>query len=308
MSRGLGALQESVLQALRAAAHPTTEETLRWSLRENCDANRVCEGLPNSWNTSFARAIQGLAERGLLSIEARRLETFEECVRHYPGKTLDGEKRSLRQTFLPTLLKWIREDGGIDPRYNAAENEEFRLRQVPEEKLQDITTRWRRIEGGLRPLYGGAGESADDILRLICKGRSLFGPGDVQVRVSLAYLTSQALRGNTLPDWLSSELRALEELFLPKGVARTLRLKSFIRRLADVPTSGKCSLKSETLAYLHGSHPEIVARLSRPKRDSVYVPEWGPKFGEHRFTYHSKLKDLIDHTVFQRFRFVTSAC
>lgn len=107
MSRGIGKVQSSALKLLRESGGNTTLETLRWDLWEisSC-ADRSSQGLPavndylpNSWNTSVARAVYKLAEcdRKRMVLTERKLTSTAEFVLHYPDKTLSARTRFLRR-------------------------------------------------------------------------------------------------------------------------------------------------------------------------------------------------------------------
>ena len=90
MSRGPGQLQRTISEHLAAHPAPTTYETLRWELFEQGKRPTVAasDRLPAAWNTSFKRALDGLAERGQrrLIVERRHLETLEEFVAALSGQ------------------------------------------------------------------------------------------------------------------------------------------------------------------------------------------------------------------------------
>lgn len=305
MSRGPGKLQDAILGMLRDPKQgKATIETTRWSLYEGMGKPCLEPGakLPTAWNTSFQRAADTLAEHGHITITRRPLENFEECVEHYPGKTLFADKRALRCKFLPTLLEWIRDPKGIGPKYGVEENERFHFKLLPEIIRKDIEIRWFRIEERLRPIYGNLQESPDNLLRLICKGSNLFRANNVEVRIALTHLIERACQERSLPEDLVDELRHLKNLFLPSHEAGILRLKSLIHEFAEVPRHGQCSLREETLEYLHAHQTEIVENMPGFRQEaSPRCISWQKTNCE----YDPKLKKLFDQTVFQKFEFVS---
>src|SRR5438132_841003 len=170
MSRGPGILQDSILRALATgAAESMTAEMLRWSVYEHVNSRLAARtSLPTAWNTSFQRAASGLANQGRIKVTPRRLRTFTECVQHYPGKTLKSDLRSLRLTFLPVLLEWTAEAGGLYPKYDDAANELHHLRLLRRDraKIACFKTKWAEIEERLRPIYGSATARSGDLLQL----------------------------------------------------------------------------------------------------------------------------------------------
>lgn len=146
MSSGPGIQQQRILTALKEN-RIWTLESLRWREFER-DEGRSLDArgkLPGSWNTSFGRAVDGLKEKGLITVHSRPLENFEECTDHFPGKTLDGHARALRLRMLPALLEWTRAPRGLGPKYGAADNEEFHLAELTKSNSAEftrLTTEW----------------------------------------------------------------------------------------------------------------------------------------------------------------------
>lgn len=310
MSKGPGKLQQGILRAAEEVAEfGTTVEGLRWSLYELSGRPALQAGgeLPTAWNTSFRRAIKGLADREIVTITSRPLASFEECVEHYPGKTLKVDARGLRRQFLPILLEWTHEKGGLGPKYGAADNEEHHLRLLPKDQVGQLEADWPQLEERLRPLYGAVSQAcADDLLKLICKGRSLFLSRDVSAHGSLASWVEAVCRSSVLPDALALDLRVFLERFMPRGTAGALKSKSIIHELADVPRHGQCSLRPDTLEYLHERQKEVVEAM----------PGFAPKRGRFptrhtpnpvEYDYAPGLMKFFDHTVFQNFDFIALA-
>ena len=243
-----------------------------------------------------------------MTINLRHLETFDECERHYPDKTLKTECRRLRQRLLPSLREWTSSSDGVSPKYDTAANEKHRIKLLSEDVLSEVRALWCRIEEMLRPIYGEADGPANDLLLLICKGLSLFGSASVEVDASLTGLIERVCTTRPLPGSLASDLRAFKERFLPARTMRALRLKSLIRELVDVPDSGQCSLKKETLEFLHKHQKGFVEAMPGFKfKNRTERHVWEPEFAVPRFEYDPSLKRLFDHTVFRRFQFVRLA-
>ncbi len=283
---------------------------MRWAMYENAGNPKLGAGdeLPTKWNTSFRRAAYGLAERGLVAINKRPLKSFKECVDHYPEKTLISNTRSLRRRLLPTLLEWTEEASGRWPKYGVAANETYHLQRLSQRQRERINARWLRIEESLRSIYGAAAKSNDDLLRLICKGRALFRCNDIAVDSSLDGLIESACLGNIVTEALAAELRGFKEQFLPAQSAQALRLKSFIHELADVPSTGKCRLKIGTLEYLHKHQKDFVEAMPGFRRkENSFRSLWARQrdANEYEYEYDSELEQLFDHTVFQRFCFMS---
>lgn len=309
MSRGAGSMQNAILRLLQSTGEDMTIETTRWSLYENTGKSATIGMLPSAWNTSVSRAAKGLHERGLVEITPRHLVSFEECVRHYPGKAMQAEKRALRDRFLPLLWNWTQEARGISPKYGEAANEKFHLEHLPKSVVEELGRRWCSLEDALRPIYGQASESADLLLDLICKGSSLFRRSGIETYPSLTDAIESVCRRNLVPSHLCTELQAFKQDFLSNQQAGSLRLKSFVHEIADVPKHGQCALKAATLNYLHENDREFVEKMPGfKKKESQFHTYFGQELDpSKRFEYPPDLVALFDQTVFQRFKFITLA-
>jgi hypothetical protein len=51
--------------------------------------------LSSSAHSSYSISLRPLKEKKLVVTEERELHNFDECVKHYPGKTLSGKVRAL---------------------------------------------------------------------------------------------------------------------------------------------------------------------------------------------------------------------
>ena len=307
MSRGPGKMQEAILRSLRTSQGGMTVETMRWGLFEESDGFSPGQDLPNSWNTSLARATKGLEERGFVDIVPRLLVSLEECVRHYPAKTMQAGKRALRARFLPILCDCTDDSGGITNRYGVAANEEFHLRQLPRTVVDELNFRWAGLEELLRPIYGQAPRSADDILSLICKGRRLFRRRGIEVNTSLRLAVDNVCRKNLVPDLLANDLQNFYKDFLTEEHAGSLSLKSFVRSVADVPRHRQCSLRPTTLKYLHERDRQYIESMPGFKVNESPFGLGSDMYWNDadRFTYPKGLETLFDQTVFQKFDFIT---
>lgn len=310
MSNGPGIQQQRILTALKEEK-VWTLESLRWREFDR-DRGRSLDGrgkLPASWNTSFGRAVEGLEANSRITVISRPLESFEECVDHFPGKTLIGEARTLRLKMLPTLLEWTRASRGLGPKYGEADNEEFHLAHLTKSnssKLKRLSSTWHTLEDLLRWHYGHATQpAADSFLKLICKGRNLFRCPDVSASGSLGGLIGLACENGALPDELANRLRTFLEDFIPSGRSAALKFKSIMHQLADSPRHGHSTLREPTLKYLHEKEADFVESMDgfvpipqKERRTLIHPWDDKPK-------YPPNLVKLFDQTVFQEFRFLT---
>lgn len=286
-----------------------TSESLRWIMPEDSGGTaKVKDGKLNpTWNTSFRRALKSLESRGRIGIVSRTLVSFEECVAHYPNKTLQVDARNLRSDFLPVLQEWIDAEDGITPKYGTAANEEHHLKQLPKNEFDMLVRDWMNLEESIRPLYGSAPRAGSDgLLRLICKGRNLFLASDISAHGSLAGLIGSACNGGSLPTELNARLSAFSDRVVSRETAAALEFKSLIHALADVVRHGSCGLRKRTLEYLHRQKKSEVEALDgfEDKHQGEFKP-WN--IPELRYIYPPSLTKLFDHSVLQKFDFVTLA-
>ena len=221
MSRGLGQLQRAIVGCVGEAAEPATVESMRWAVYERMKKPPIAINgdLPSEWNTSFGRAINNLASesRSLLVIEKRHMASLEECIVHYPGKTLQAPVRRLRQELLPALYEWTQEKYGASPHYSAADNEEYFLKRVSADRVNLLRREWVRLESLMRPSFTSLGP--DDLFLLFAKGRSLFQGIDVTSRCSFAEMVQRCCRSDILPEPVANQLRAFSGRFLSATAA-----------------------------------------------------------------------------------------
>jgi hypothetical protein len=253
------------------------------------------------------RAVRSLEKDGRIEVEERKLLSFEECVTHYPSKTLNGEARRVRDQLLPALLQWTRQKGGACPRYTSADNERFHLESLLPEDRQSLNKKWLRLEPRLMALLPRM--SRDDVnalFELIAKAKSIFETQGLDCRGAFVEHVQRCTARHLLPLPIANKITAFSNELLPPTDAGQLRLKSYIHAFADIPKYRGCSLKKETVEYLDRSFPTVVQTLpgytAPPAKQTgfrrfVSLDERGP-------THSKLLLGLFDQTVFQDFRFV----
>ena len=279
---------------------------MRWDLFDASNHFARAQDLPNSWNTSLARAAKGLENHGFIHIARRRLQSFEECIRYYPDKTLQNRTRAHQTRFLPKLRGCVDDQNGITSRYDVADNEKFYLKQLPRAAVEELGRRWSRLEESLRPVYGRATESADDLLGLINRGRYLFRRRDFEVGTSLKHALESVYRKKLLPSALAHELRTFYNDFF-RATRRSLQLKSFVHSVAIVPNQRQCSLRPETMEYLYRCDEDYIKSMPGFKeipgpRDPDFDVNWAHR---DKLVFPPELEALFDQTVFQKFSFVS---
>jgi hypothetical protein len=308
MSRGLGDIQTLILRSAMAdETEPMTVEKLRWTLyRAKNPAASDRSDLPTKWNNSFSRAISSLVKRKRLTIERRPLESLEECVQHYPGKTLSGNSYSVRSFLLPVLLEWTNEKEGLIPKYGIADNEVHHYKNLQKTGgalMEKLSSRWPAIEERLRSIYGNAPKRSDNLLRLICKGNSLFRPMGVSSPYALTELIELTCASGLLPGDLKAKLWTFLEAFLPLAEANALQFRSFVHELVDRPRHGQYKLQPAALAYLHKQRKEYIEKMPGfAVRENEFAGKWNPN--KTRFEYDESVLNLLDHNVFCDFSFI----
>jgi hypothetical protein len=310
MSRGLGWIQNALLDHLIGQRGATTFETLRWDLWERSHPMPIMPGpdLPNKWNTSVMRAVKCLEKGARIKVERRRLISFDECVFHYPNKTLRGSVRRLRLQLLPALLRCTNNEGDAFPRYNRAANEKFHLQSLTPVVRKTLRNSWLRVEPRLIELLPLSGRADRNVLfQLAVKGKSIFETGDLECRGSFAEHLQICTEHKLLPDPLASDLRILSDSMLAPTDAGHLRLKSYIHTFAAVPQHRGCSLRKETVTYLDQSCPEVVRKLPGYVAPEVPVNRHNYMMGAREPKHSQQLYGLFDQTVFQRFHFLQLA-
>ncbi len=303
MSRGLGEVQQDIIRFLSESGGTHTTESLRWSLYEQKQKSQTVAiaALPTKWNTSFRRAIKNLVEqRQRLLLHPRPLSNLEECVTHYPCKTLEFKIRRLRLELLPALLDWTKENLGAAPRYQESSREEYYLKANPD-RINDLKAEWDQLERSLREAFLSSGMHS--LLELMCRARFLFHKTNPNTARSFTQLVDFCIREDCLEGGIASQLKTFSQAFFSRQDSETLTFKSLIHEFAEVPNRGECKLRKDTLEELLKRRPEYVKGLpgfwqpDRPDR-------WGfPMIEEVK--YGVEIHRLFDKTVFQNFNFIS---
>lgn len=321
MSRGPGQLQRQILDYLVTGEAGVTYESLRWDL---FDRRRAAPGpppgdiptrldnnrLPSTWNSSLKRALDGLADRsvGRVVVDRRHLSSFEELVRHYPGKTLQVDTRRLRITLLPVLEDLVR-TGNQYAHYSQAGNEEFYMITHLRERANRFRKAWRNLESELfEQLPRLSGEDRSDLFLLIARARSLFESAPLECRRSIAQCVGPLVERRALPPGLQEKVIDFSDSLLPPTEIGFLQVKSFIRSFTDIPRYGSdYRLKPEILDTLEEERPDVVKAL--PGYEPPPPPGSRRRLpilrDEPRSTHGQLIHTLLDKTVFEKFTFIS---
>ena len=309
MSRGIGVTQQAILRELkRCGTNVVTFEMLRWTIWNGSlspDGN-----LPQAWNTSVDRAVKTLAARGDLNVESRPLANLDEWMMHYPGKSLNKQVHDLRQELLPHIVAWIGGEEGPEAKFSKTENEEFAARKLAHDQMEILRTLWGKIEPCLRQYYGHTGK--DYLFALLVRGRQLFGPSWPAISINQSFweLVTYTDSDQDTPELLRNQVITIRDKFLPGKLAKTLEFKSYIRAIAkDIPSNGHCSLSKEAEDELYkrcGNRLTQLPGFKPAPASNKSNPSWQFEAQPNRPRHSPLLKKLLDHSVFQNFRFLTA--
>jgi hypothetical protein len=308
MSKGHGALQRRIITQVREAPSFHTIESLRWKFFEEdlSERSQAVERLSTSANTSFLRSALKLEQSGQIIVEKRPLSSLQECVHHYPSKTLDARVRWMRQHLLPALVEWVTDKSGAGPRYGESSNEEYHINENPE-KVQTIGRQWTDIEKAVRHAFLETGDQP--WLELICRVRFLLGMSNLKpvngASWSVAQLVNACLAQSRSNQSLGDRLREFSNHVLPKEESESLKFKSLIHTFTEIPHRRECRLKYETCEELLKRRPEIVRQLSgfREPPESRWLRQF-PREVKH---YGPEIHKLFDKKVFEDFQFLKPA-
>jgi len=259
--------------------------------------------LPNSWNTSFSRAVESLEKRGLLQVTDRPLANLAEWRDHYPGKTLNVEARELRRVLIPVLIEWIEGPEGPSPRYSKSENEHFALKQFNQTHVAKMAASWKVMKPDLLTQLGHS--HRQDLFLLIARGTQIFEANhDVSSRRPFRSLADDCLSKGLLPALVVADMKKLITDLLTAEEAGALNFRSYMHALTKgVPSRGHCELSLDAKEELYLRMPSYISGLAGfklpPSKKSIDF-----FIGRGRATHGPILKKVLDQSVFQNFRFL----
>lgn len=302
MSKGLGKLQREILSLIRSEEGITVEE-VRWRIHERRSSVSV-KKLPSSLNISVRNAVFAMEDRGLIRIEERYLESFDECVKVYPSKSLVAEVKLMRETLLPHLKRGM-DDGEVFIRYGESENEEYLLDNMSHDERLTLDLLWRDVMLRARNIYGAKEEHSEVLFKLICRGHYLFERGWVSAKFPMSYAIEQVLEFEQCDDEFTKLLIKFKEQMAPLERMGNIELRSYVHTFVSVSTTGSCQLKSKTaeLLYKHEKgYLDAKAGVGKPFEESVGFPRHFHQGVNPKVT--QAINKLFDHYVFHKFRFL----
>jgi len=297
MSRGLGRLQQAIVDRLKQNG-PTTVESMRWDVRGADEDADLGVGSINAVN----RAVKSLVARKLVKCSKRPLQSVEECIAHYPGKTLKAAIRRLRTELLPALLE-PGNSRAMYPRYSLADNEKFHYDGLSEIEQEVHRNNWLSVERELAAFLGAADdyEQRSRLFRLYAKSKSVFEAGRLEVTGSLREHLTRCQP--ILPAELLERIERVYTSLLSAERAGNLQMRTFVHTFVNVSNKGSCSLKNDTIEHLSRVRRDYLESLPNYKRGTPGLPIMWREENRHDPILHK----LFDQTVFQSFNFIEAA-
>jgi len=269
--------------------------------------------LPLKWNSSIARALNGLVEKNRSKIveTRRKLISLDEVLMHYPDKTLSTRSRYLRQNLLPILLK--AGSPKFRTEYSRKDNESYYLgKHEARASIVEACGIWMQLEPALLDeLPKTGGDTQSTLLHLICKGRELFVPGEVSANGGFVDYAEALFKKNVISPALASRITTICGLVLPKDQEEHLGLKTKLYSFVNFGTRGtQTTLKPESLEHLNTHCPELLGKL-----EGYEAPARAPKDLRAHWLFDApipsakcaELNKLIDTKVLHPFRFLRLA-
>lgn len=151
MARGIGKLQQLILDTLRRLAKPVPLATLIWEVAHAEDVLDPASGdIPEQIYKNVHEAARSLLNprRALVTERKARFRSLDELIRVYPDRTRSARIRSMRRRLLKYIPLYIEKKG---PKRSIADIEmAVFVREFEWEKHRTEATRsWQRIERSL---------------------------------------------------------------------------------------------------------------------------------------------------------------
>lgn len=259
MSRGPGALQREILDAVARYGEPIVANRVCWEIAETRGAltgsGLQCR-VERPFYTSFRAAVSRL-RRTRLRMEARRIASADDLVHHYPYQTLFVWLRDLRRELLPIVRSHLQETAPI---YAVGANERYLVEKLPRSRRAPLLKEWIRLERSIVPLFSTASDDGHYFLvTLIATGRHLFDgfSGIRSVRFSMRECLDQARQ--VFPG--SVELDEVERFYaraLPSSDVRRTEFKSRLYSCVEFgSTVKKTRLQDGLKAVLADARPGL---------------------------------------------------
>ena len=259
MSRGLGKLQQSILDRIDPAG-TTSLNQLEWILTAEQDGPSA--SITAAGDVNFRRAVRRLVEEGYLRMAKQRLTDLDDVIAFYPYKTRDAEVKAMRLQMLPVVKSYLafRQARKFSP----AQNEIHFYQGLSDETRADAERRWQAIEPGLFDAMccvdAGRREA---ILDLLVRGRHIFLRKPTRHLVALTRLLERALAatGDFPPIRAMEDLSALASSLFPRRELARLRLKSDLYEIAHLGRDHTQTVKDQFIEYAMRESPQIMRSM-----------------------------------------------
>jgi hypothetical protein len=222
------------------------------------------------------------------------LAGLQECIEHYPGKTLIAATRELRMRLLPVLGQLV-DAAVVGPRYSVAQTERYHAEHLPKPQLKALRGQWLELKGNLKRVYAS---TSDDraIFALMVNGAALFEDATFTDRRSFREACAACC---ALPPHVAAQVHDFERRFVPPNTVGSLELRNYVHSIVHASARGRYALRDEIKTHLHTMCKDYLEAMP------------GFRSGARRFARepeHSPLLDkLFDQSVFQKFEFVALA-
>ena len=305
MPRGLGLIQNLLIDVLRAESGPVPFPTLVWAVATNDGTIDEQGDVPEETYKTIHRAAGQLARRSEPAVrtERRWLGTSASLVSRYPDRTKTGSVRAMRRRLLPHLVAFMET---ATPKRGHAEVEEAALQRTLSSDARSVVERaWPTAERHLlkaMPKLAGA-ESAQAISLLI-RGRQLFVPGACE---SSAVPFVDAISAVTLTRDGAALAKAIESFqsAIPKPAIVAMSRAVFKNRLYTAVSLKQGKGESPHLLdafkeYLLEREPAFVRALPGHE-ERLPRKDLAPWCEPPRATFSPELDALVHHDALKRF-------
>jgi hypothetical protein len=303
LSRGIGSLQQAILERVKAA-EALSLNVLCWDLAT--ERGGATPSVTDSFHSGFRRAVRRLVEENYIQTERHRLTALDDLISYYPFKTRDAAVKTVRLQLLPVVKAYL---AWHKPRkFSPADNERHFFGALPDDVRADAAACWRKIEPAIfRALPPSCDPSQEAIFDLIVRGQQLFLHRPVRHRAPFTALLEQALAvaADRLPAPAAAELRTLGSIF-PGPVLDRLKLKSDLYEIAHLGRDHSQQIKDDFIEYAMREAPKAMRSMRgfRPKRsEGRSIVKFQPIRDEPSPLVHKLLlRDALAHFEFLTLR------
>ncbi len=324
MSRGLGNVQNNILDEIKNFGGEVQQNQLLWYLadkQKQISQSRhvyddIYEGaIHNSYKNSFLRAIDELIKSDKIRQEDKIINELKDLFRYYTFKTYDLEIFSLRKKLLPVLIKFL-EDGyhftsQTETRFGTTDHEIFILKNKMDDNpdfRKKVSTKWINFESEiLETITDENTLELDKWMRLLIKGRQLFLT-ESSLKYGLSFQSILKKLLSTKNDLSKTECMLLEKIekfksgIFSEGDINRAILKTTLYKVVNFKKGGTTSLHKEVKGFMLNQCQELILALPGHEKP----PKVFRNASNYEFTKFSNVLDrLIDRRIFSSFHFLS---